>query len=57
VHFNIKQQMKNDKSLEFIWKVSNRTMFTHVLHTHYAAIKGFDFEDPGIPCKYKILLN
>lgn len=49
IHHKIKKMMKNDKALEFLWNIGNRTIFTHVLHTHYSAPKGFDFENPGIP--------
>ena len=46
---HIKQQMKIDKGLEFQWRspFSNRTIFTHVLDSHYStpAISGFTTED------------
>lgn len=56
VHHRIKTMMKNDQALEFVWKFGNTScddnscqLFTHTLHTHYAAVQGFDFEDRGIP--------
>ncbi|KAL0483218.1 alpha-mannosidase [Acrasis kona] len=59
VHHKIKAQMKVEQSLEFIWKPnssgassSSRNesdgIMTHVLHTHYSAPQGFDFENPGV---------
>jgi hypothetical protein len=45
VHHRIKRMMKNSQSLEFVWKTGDNSIFTHCLHTHYAAIQGFDFED------------
>jgi hypothetical protein len=51
VHHKIKQMMKNNKALEFIWNVdgnTNHSMFTHVLHTHYSAPMGFDWENGGV---------
>lgn len=45
VHHKIKSMMKNSASLEFIWRNGNTSIFTHTLHTHYAAVFGFDFED------------
>lgn len=51
VHHKIKQMMKNSKSLEFMWNVdgnTNHSMFTHVMHTHYASPVGFDWENPGV---------
>ncbi|KAL9652227.1 hypothetical protein ABK040_011887 [Willaertia magna] len=49
VHFAIKQVMKDEKSLQFLWNISqNKTIFTEVLHTHYSAPRGFDFENAGV---------
>jgi hypothetical protein len=60
VHHKIKAQMKVEKSLEFIWKPKSSAvptntyknesdgLMTHVLHTHYSAPQGFDFENPGV---------
>ena len=53
IHFNLKNDFKNQKHMEFIWKGSDvggdsaTHMFTHVLHTHYSAPKTFDWEEPG----------
>jgi len=50
VHWKIKQMMKQSQNLEFLWMTNAQLMlFTHILHTHYAAPQGFDFENPGVP--------
>jgi alpha-mannosidase II len=60
VHHKIKAQMKIEKALEFIWKPKSSAvptttyrnesngLMTHVLHTHYSAPQGFDFENHGV---------
>lgn len=51
VHHKIKQVMKNQRTLEFLWNVDgnrNHSMLTHVLHTHYSAPAGYDFENSGV---------
>lgn len=45
VHFHTKHKMQQSQALEFLWNVNeNHSIFTHVLHTHYASPKGFDWE-------------
>lgn len=52
IHYSEKDYLKA-KSLEFIWRGANVgvnvDMLTHVLHTHYSAPKGYDWEEGGIP--------
>ena len=51
IHFNVKTEFKNRKHMEFMWRGvdvganASATMFTHVLHTHYSAPRGFDWEE------------
>eukprot|EP00474_Spongospora_subterranea_P010186 CRZ10644.1 hypothetical protein [Spongospora subterranea] len=49
INFQSKAVLKTEHNMEFIWKGANlggnRDMFTHVLHTHYSAPKGFDWEN------------
>lgn len=61
IHFDAKSKLKGARSMEFVWRAPEHAggpspsqdhaggldMFTHVLHTHYSAPKGFDFENPG----------
>lgn len=50
IHYAIKDSLKSLTDMEFIWKGSPSTeIFTHVLHTHYSAPKGFDWEESGSP--------
>ena len=56
IHFDTKRRFKATRHMEFLWdgaKLSNTKdldlrIFTHVLHTHYSAPRGFDFENPGV---------
>jgi hypothetical protein len=56
IHFDTKRRFKATRHMEFLWdgaKISNNKeldlrIFTHVLHTHYSAPRGFDFENPGV---------
>eukprot|EP01104_Vermistella_antarctica_P015687 TRINITY_DN5202_c0_g4_i2.p1 TRINITY_DN5202_c0_g4~~TRINITY_DN5202_c0_g4_i2.p1 ORF type:complete len:1225 (+),score=354.91 TRINITY_DN5202_c0_g4_i2:133-3807(+) len=50
IHYSLKSAFRNDKSMEFIWRGSpsvgaKSDIFTHVLHTHYSAPRGFDWEE------------
>lgn len=49
IHFSLKADLKAQSGMEFLWKPSQTqssvVMPTHVLHTHYSAPKGFDFEE------------
>ena len=53
IHFDTKRRFKATRHMEFLWdgaKLSNTKdldlrIFTHVLHTHYSAPRGFDFEN------------
>ena len=50
IHFSLKDRLKRDADMEFMWRPShslgsNAEIYTHVLHTHYSAPKGFDFEE------------
>jgi hypothetical protein len=52
IHHKIKSTLKINKNMEFIWNGTNIgcgaedcAMFTHVLHTHYSAPRGFDWEE------------
>ena len=54
IHYHEKDFLKSKNMMEFIWRGANvgvqTDMLTHVLHTHYSAPKGFDWEDgaPGV---------
>eukprot|EP01114_Cavostelium_apophysatum_P007845 TRINITY_DN2004_c0_g1_i3.p1 TRINITY_DN2004_c0_g1~~TRINITY_DN2004_c0_g1_i3.p1 ORF type:complete len:1212 (-),score=393.06 TRINITY_DN2004_c0_g1_i3:43-3678(-) len=51
IHFHLKETYKQSRDMEFLWRPSPSTddeIFTHVLHTHYSAIQGYDWED-GAP--------
>lgn len=49
VHWKIKEAMRKTRNLEFLWLTDKELkIFTHVLHTHYSAPSGFDFENPGV---------
>lgn len=61
VHFALKTDFKRQKHMEFVWQPSkllngqgesgaHADIFAHVLHTHYSAPEGFDWEggSPGI---------
>ncbi|KAL6080566.1 Alpha-mannosidase 2 [Balamuthia mandrillaris] len=50
IHFGLKERFKQTKHMEFVWQGSptlgnHSEIFTHVLHTHYSAPEGFDFEN------------
>eukprot|EP01116_Phalansterium_solitarium_P016044 TRINITY_DN3630_c0_g2_i1.p1 TRINITY_DN3630_c0_g2~~TRINITY_DN3630_c0_g2_i1.p1 ORF type:complete len:1254 (-),score=450.47 TRINITY_DN3630_c0_g2_i1:473-4234(-) len=53
IHHMMKGSFKDSKHMEFVWRGSptlgeTSEIFTHVLHTHYAAPIGFDWEENGI---------
>jgi alpha-mannosidase II len=56
IHYDTKKRYKATRHMEFLWegaKLSDEKdldlkIFTHVLHTHYSAPRGFDFENPGV---------
>lgn len=53
IHHHLKQIYKESRDMEFIWRASpslssKAEMFTHVLHTHYAAPKTFDWEEDAV---------
>ncbi|SPQ93940.1 Alpha-mannosidase [Plasmodiophora brassicae] len=49
IHFKYKAAMKGKANMEFLWRGTqlggNDDLFTHVLHTHYSAPQGFDWEN------------
>lgn len=54
IHYSLKSSYKTNKHMEFMWKSCRHCspslrerlkIFTHVLHTHYAAPIGFDWEE------------
>lgn len=55
IHHNLKHHFKSTKHMEFFWRGSDvgdiaaTDMLTHVLHTHYSAVPGYDWEERGIP--------
>lgn len=58
IHYSIKREFKELGHMEFMWRgvnvgPSNATaltdMLTHVLHTHYTAPDGFDWEEGSTP--------
>jgi hypothetical protein len=57
IHYLTKKQYKQTRSMEFVWQGSrlsnykelDTSMFTHVLHSHYSAPRGYDWEEPGVP--------
>jgi len=55
IHHQLKSLYKDKGWMEFLWRASpslgsNAQMFTHVLHTHYSAPIGYDWEEgsPGV---------
>lgn len=52
IHHSLKDAFKQKRQMEFLWRgvdLGQRTdMFTHVLHTHYSAPPGFDWEEGAI---------
>jgi alpha-mannosidase II len=53
IHHNLKSYFKQTRHMEFVWQGSpslgeQSEIFTHVLHTHYSAPLGFDFEEGGV---------
>eukprot|EP00003_Mantamonas_plastica_P005509 TRINITY_DN1441_c1_g2_i4.p1 TRINITY_DN1441_c1_g2~~TRINITY_DN1441_c1_g2_i4.p1 ORF type:complete len:1388 (-),score=486.72 TRINITY_DN1441_c1_g2_i4:112-4029(-) len=57
IPFYKKAEFKNTKRMEFIWRGSgslgkDTEILTHVLHTHYSAPRGFDWEE-GAPPLYE----
>ena len=49
IHYQLKDNWKAEKHLEFIWRGSKSLgsetdMFTHILDSHYSFPSGFDFE-------------
>ena len=56
IHYRLKERWRSSKLLEFRWHASSGTLgwhsvLTHVLHTHYATPRGFDFESSGSSVK------
>jgi len=52
IHHTLKSFFQTQKQMEFVWRGSptlkeRSEIFTHVLHTHYSAPKGFDWEESG----------
>ena len=48
----IKEELRMNKSLEFVWQVPGASILVHVFDTHYESPHGFDwesFEHPSIP--------
>jgi hypothetical protein len=50
IHYSLKSDLKARGKMEFFWAPSaslgdSAGIVTHVLHTHYSAPKGFDFEE------------
>jgi len=46
IHHSFKSAYRRKKSMEFVWRIfGKRELFTHVLHTHYSAPIGFDWEE------------
>ena len=59
IHHESKKAFKEAKQMEFIWRGAevgqgredsdiNADILTHVLHTHYSAPNGFDWENSGV---------
>ncbi len=55
IHYDLKTRFKGDRDMEFMWRGSDvglpapgGELFTHVLHTHYSAPQGFDWENSGV---------
>jgi hypothetical protein len=54
LHFALKDDFKRQRHMEFVWRASRlapprRTLYAHVLHTHYSAPEGFDWEASSFP--------
>jgi len=49
IHHSVKDAFKQSRQMEFHWRGADvgqkADMFTHVLHTHYSAPQGFDWEE------------
>lgn len=57
VHYALKDDFKRSQHMEFVWHPSaspvqsrnnsnqNTEIFAHILHTHYSAPEGFDWEN------------
>ena len=66
IHHALKADFKRAQHMEFVWQPShvihrnntnqNTDIFAHVLHTHYSAPQGFDWENGGVYFVLKILL-
>lgn len=53
IHHNLQSYFKQTRHMEFVWQGSpslgeESEIFTHVLHTHYSAPQGFDFEEGNV---------
>jgi hypothetical protein len=52
IHHALKDTFKGKQQMEFLWRGSevgqHVDMFTHVLHTHYSAPPGFDWEEGAL---------
>jgi hypothetical protein len=57
IHYQTKKRFKQQSAMEFVWQGSrmsrqadlDTSIFTHVLHSHYSAPRGYDWEEPGVP--------
>lgn len=55
IHYETKNALKASRGMEFLWRGSPDSLgaasdiFTHVLHTHYSAPQGFDWEEGASP--------
>jgi lysosomal alpha-mannosidase len=48
IRYDLKDSFKRGQTMEFLWETPMGDLFAHVLHTHYSAPQGFDWED-GMP--------
>ena len=56
IHYLTKKRLKRQAGMEFVWQGSrmsrqadlDTSIFTHVLHSHYSAPRGYDWEEPGV---------
>ncbi|KAL0485526.1 lysosomal alpha-mannosidase [Acrasis kona] len=50
ISYDVKQQFKKDRAMEFRWRYDpnhdddEHETFTHVMHSHYGSISGFNFD-------------
>lgn len=66
IHYRLKERWRSFRELEFLWKAGapqlgglggTQGIHTHVLHTHYASPRGFDFESRRTPGDADCLLH